>query len=265
MIERIWEMSVKTWQAYWGEGWHVYLFLLCLAAILFLKRSKVEKKVFLGYTLAALAVFFLPFTAQVIAEHCIGESVYWRVLWLLPVAPTIAYVCTRLCTAWKNAGLQMILAAVCLGAIVFTGTQVYVEGNYHMPENQEKVPYEIKGIADLIRDNAGGAEKKRLVAPDRIATYMRIYAPDIEMAYGRSSRGTVRKASKQLHILLNQDPQETEPFQVAALAQRVRCNYLVAWVEEAGVDQEYEESGYTLLGMVDKYHVYKRTRNLEGV
>ena len=27
MFGRIWEMSLKTWQAYWGDGGHVYLFL----------------------------------------------------------------------------------------------------------------------------------------------------------------------------------------------------------------------------------------------
>lgn len=261
MMEDIWEMSVETWLAYWGEGWHVYLFLLCLPILFFMKKAKEERKIFAAYTLVVMVIFFLPFTANVIANYCVGVTVYWRVLWLLPVAPAIAYVCTRLCTAWRNAGIQMALAAVFLGVVVFTGSQVYVEGNYRMPDNPEKVPYEIKAVADLIRDDAGEAEKKRLVAPEKIATYIRVYAPDIEMPYGRSSRGASRKAAKQLHILLNQDQQQTEPSQVAILARKVKCDYLAVWAEDADMDREYGDNGYMLLGVVDKYHIYKRSRD----
>lgn len=261
MIAQVWEMSLETWSAYWGDGQHVYLFLLCLPILFLLKRAKGERRIFAVYTLVILLIFFLPFTANVIANYCVGAAVYWRVLWLLPVAPVIAYVCTRSCTAWRNAGIQMAMAAVFLGVVVFAGTQVYVEDNYRMPDNPEKVPYEIKAVADLIRGDAGEAEKKKLVAPDKIATYIRIYAPDIEMPYGRSSRGARRKAAKQLHILLNQDEQQTEPSQVAILARKVKCDYLAVWVEDAGTDQEYEDSGYMLLGTVDKYHIYKRSRD----
>ncbi len=261
MMEHVWDMSLETWLAYWGEGWHVYLFLLCLPFLFFWKKMKGERRILAAYTLVVLAIFFLPLTAHVIADYCIGKTVYWRVLWLLPVAPVIAYVCTRVSTAWKNAGIQMILGAVFLGVIVCTGSQVYVEGNFQMPDVPEKVPYQVKAIADLVREESGRAEKKKLVAPDEIATYMRIYAPDIQMPYGRGSRGTKRGAAKQLHILLGQDAGQTDPGQVSTLVRDVRCNYLVMWVEDPQTDQKYEENGFTLVGMVDQYHIYKRTRN----
>ena len=260
MFGRIWEMSLKTWQAYWGDGGHVYLFLLCLLILFFLKKNAGGRRVFGVYTLAVLAVFFCPLTAGVIAEYCIGSSVYWRMLWLLPTAPVIAYVCTRICTMWKDAGIQRALSALFLGVIVLAGTQVYVAGNYQMPDNREKIPYEVKALADLIREDAGAAEKKKVAAPEKAATYMRIYAPDIEMPYGRGSRGSGKSAAKQLHLLLNQE-QQALPAQVTALARRAGCNYLAVWVDEAGVDEAYEENGYALVGVVEKYHLYKRVRN----
>ncbi len=258
MMEDVWNMSLETWLAYWGEGWHVLLFALCLAYLLFSKkdRKKGERRIFVGYTLVTLVIFFLPYTANVIANYCIGETVYWRVLWLLPTAPAIAYACTKFCTSWKNAGFQMIFTALLLSVIVLTGEQVYVEGNYHVPDNSEKVAYEIKAIAELVREDAGDG-KKKLVAPDSIATYLRIYAPDIKMPYGRGSRGARRKISKQLHLLLNQEPQFVEPAQVTDLASQARCGYLVVWTDLDEQQKEYASNGYSLLGMVDKYCIYK--------
>lgn len=262
MMEEVWNMSLETWLAYWGDGWHIFLFLLCLLYLVIpgKKREKGDRRIFVGYTLVTLVIFFFPYTANVIANYCIGETVYWRVLWLLPTTSVIAYACTKLCTSWKNAGFQMVFTALFLGIIVFTGTQVYVEGNYHVPDNQEKVSYEIKAIAELVREDAGD-KKKKLVAPDSIATYIRIYAPDIRMPYGRSSRGAGGEIAKQLHILLNQPQEQVEPAQVTDLASQARCNYLVVWMDEKGQEQEYESNGYSLLGMVDKYYIYKYSKS----
>lgn len=256
MVEEMWNLSLDTWLAYWGDGWHSFVFFLCLVYLLISKRERKDWRIFVGYTLAALVVFFLPYTADFIANYCIGKNVYWRVLWLLPVAPVIAYVCTRVCTRWKNAGAQMILAAVFLVVLVFTGTQVYVNGNYEMPDNAEKIPYEVKAVAEMVRKDAKDG-KKRLAAPEAIATYIRIYAPDIRMPYGRGSRGTSKEKTKLLYLMVNQEQQWVEPSEVTKLAQQSRCNYLVLWIEDAAVEQEYERYGCVLVGMVDKYHIYK--------
>ena len=150
----------------------------------------------------------------------------------------------------------MILAAVFLVVLVFTGTQVYVNGNYQMPDNTEKIPYEVKAVADLVRKDAKDG-KKRLAAPEAIATYIRIYAPDIRMPYGRGSRGTSKEKTKLLYLMVNQEQQWVEPSEVTKLAWQSRCNYLVLWIEDAAVEQEYERYGCVLVGMVDKYHIYK--------
>lgn len=258
-MEETLSMCLETWQSYWGKGWHVYLFFLCLVYLLFSKKEKDQRIIFVGYSLVALVVFFLPFTADLIAGYCIGENVYWRVLWLLPLSLAIAYVCTQLCTARKNGGMQMILGAVLLGVIILGGNQVYVADNFQMPDNQEKVPYEAKLIADLVREDAGDGRMK-LVAPEQVATYLRVYAPDIKMPYGRGSRGARGSVAKQLHILLNRHRKWEEPaqiVQVTSLAHQAHCNYLVVWLEDEEADQEYENNGYSLIGILDQYHVYR--------
>lgn len=253
----IWNMCLETWRAYWGEAGHIFLFLLGLLYLMVRKKERGKRNILVVYPFIVIVIFFFPVTADVIANYCIGQSVYWRMLWLLPVPLVIAYVCTKLCTAIKNTGLQMMLAAVFLGVIVLSGAQVYVKDNYHRADNREKISYDVKALADLIRADAGD-KRKKLSAPDYIATYIRIYAPDIQMPYGRSSRGAVRETGKQLHLLLDQE--WAEPAQVAELARRAHCNYLVVKGADEVMDQKYGMYGYSLMGTIDQYHLYRRVK-----
>ena len=70
-------------RSYAGDGWHVVLFLPALAYILFARCDKRLKRFLAAYTVLFLFLYFCPVTAKIIMDYCIGEEVYWRMLWLL--------------------------------------------------------------------------------------------------------------------------------------------------------------------------------------
>ena len=86
---------MDAWQKYWGNGFYVYLLLAACLYFLVFGRKKERSRILSGYIVVFLAVFFCPVTAYII-QKCIGRSVYWRVLWILPAVPLIAYAGTCL-------------------------------------------------------------------------------------------------------------------------------------------------------------------------
>ena len=90
--------------------------------------------------------------------RCIGESVYWRVLWLLPTVPVIAGGFTEVVSRSKNGILQAVLTAVLVGAVVISGTGMIKAGNFERVNNHQQVPDEIAMICNRI--NADIAEDR---------------------------------------------------------------------------------------------------------
>ena len=76
-----------------------------------IRRNKKSTKYLIPYTVVVLAVFFCPISAKVI-QKCIGSTVYWRVLWLLPVIPLIASAMTEFLKERKNKGIQFVLVFI---------------------------------------------------------------------------------------------------------------------------------------------------------
>lgn len=131
--------SLDAWQKYWGNGFYVYLLLAAFLYFLVFGRKKERSRILSGYIVVFLAVFFCPVTAYII-QKCIGWSVYWRVLWVLPAVPLIAYAGTCLV---KKAGAsrprQYILLIFIAAVLAFCGTGLNKDGFYKKVQNVQKI------------------------------------------------------------------------------------------------------------------------------
>ena len=72
----------------------IYCWLAVLYLLIFREKIKKPDTILLVYLVISLAVFFCPITAKII-QKCIGELVYWRVLWIVPSVPVIAFAMTE--------------------------------------------------------------------------------------------------------------------------------------------------------------------------
>lgn len=246
------EWILSTWKMYWAEGYYQYLLLIAAVYLLIWKRKKEAARQMLAYMAVVLAVFFFPVTARIIFK-CIGESVYWRVLWILPVVPLIACAGTELVMDRKKPAVRVLLLVVVAVAIALGGKSVWQAGNYVLAHNYQKVPDEVAQICDMINSDRKGADA-RLAADDHISSYVRVYDPSISMAYSRGAKGARSKKS----VALYQEMTSVSPNykKIAKLARSRRCAYLAVQLPGEKQRKHIEKYEYELLGMVNDYGVF---------
>ena len=86
------DLAVQWYQSYIGVGFYHILYLICL--IWLIRDRRIERKwkyFFVGYTILFLFLYYFPVTAKVIIT-LIGEDVYWRMFWILPVPVFVAFM-----------------------------------------------------------------------------------------------------------------------------------------------------------------------------
>lgn len=252
MMREIVKEIGETWIRYWGEGGYQYLFLAAVIYLLIRKRKDGNTRAMLLYVGCMLFVFACPFTAWIIGK-CIGTSVYWRVLWLVPAVPVIGIAAVDIIRN-KRKPIRLLLMAVFIGMIAVCGKSMISAGNYVIAHNFQQVPDEVAQICTLIRQDAG-ENKVYLATDDHIASYARVYDPSIYMPYGRGGKSARGKRAARLYkeIMLGGDYER-----VAALAKRLKCNYVVGVVHDLSQIVFMEEKGYYEIGTVNDYRIFSK-------
>lgn len=253
------ESILSTWQLYWGEGGYQYLFFAAFVYLFLFRRKKKCAAYTLVYLAVILVIFWFPPIAYVIRK-CIGESVYWRTLWLLPTVPVLALAGAELIKERKSKAVQLFLLLACVGMAVFCGTGMYQAGNYIKVHNYQKVPDEAAAICEMIRSRTPD-EEVRLATDDYLASYIRVYDPSIQMPYGRAGRGARGQRSR----LLYQEMIAPEPSmkKIAGLSRKKNCDYVAVKLStepEKTQKQKtsFQKRGYEEVGTVNAYTLFER-------
>lgn len=247
------ELVLSTWVSYWGEGFYQYLLLAAVLYLLIWRRKKQSTRTMVPYLLTALVIFALPLTAGII-YRCIGKSVYWRVLWILPTALVIALAGTELIKERKSRAVQFCLVVLFAAAIGISGKSVWQAGNYQEVNNNQKVPDEVAQICEIVREDAGDKEV-RFASDDFVASYARVYDPSFLMPYGRAGRGARMEKS----IMLYQEMISPSPDykKIGKLARARRCNYIAVQITEESQKEILAYCGYQEVGMAGRYGVFR--------
>ena len=108
--------ALKLFQEYMGTGLIVLWFLVSLLYLWLTEKRKYIRVMFLYVPLVLLLVFFNPLVAKIVSQMADGE-IYYRILWLLPVTPVIAFGTVQLCG--KLAGRKRY-GGITLAIVLFT-------------------------------------------------------------------------------------------------------------------------------------------------
>ena len=242
--------SLEFWNNYWGGSLFPWLLAASVLYLLIFKHRKKTVRYVLAYVCVTLFLFFFPYTAKII-QKCVGESVYWRVLWIVLSAPVTALAMVEFIRGRKGF-LQQILLVLFAGVIVWSGKEFYTEGYYHKVNNYQQVPDSVAGICELVRQDAGDQDFV-LVADDYISSYVRVYDPSIYLPFGRRGSGGAVGARRQLYLEINAPV--FNYTNIARYARWVKCNYLVVKIPNEQQKAELERYGYHELGVVGEYSV----------
>jgi hypothetical protein len=245
------------YNSYNGSGAQLFLFWVCIFALLFYnKREEREKaKFFAGYALAFLLIFVCPLTAWIIMEYCTGASVYWRMLWILPITVVIAYEGTNIIAGKKRVGKKLFAFAGALLLIFLSGTNIMAQMQVDTTRNNTKLNPVVEPICYALEEDA--AQRKdgeiKVIVPNELVCYIRQFDAAVKMPYGRdATRGLDQN---EIYDLL-----QAESLDCAALAQAAQnngCNYLVYdyhWDEE--LESELEAEGFAPIGQISGYTLY---------
>ena len=251
-MQDIWNAIVMWYKDYFRSSRFGLLLLLCLIFLLLRKKNKPTRKALFWPTLLLCIVIFCPLTARYIMK-LVGQDVYWRVYWLLPIILLAAYAGTELVSALKGRWKQILAAVVCIVLIGVNGSFVFTDRYFGEKDNVYKVPGEVVAVADAIEEHAQlNHIKKRSVSPMEIATYLRIYDASIKQNYGRNMV-TGHKAQTQLYCQINADEPDYEVL--AEKARKKKCRYVV--LRRVAEDEDAMEAlNYERIYETENFSVY---------
>lgn len=246
------EHSVSLFREYMGTGLIVIWFLLSLI-YLFLKEERKQVRILLVYVpVIMLLLFFNPLFAGVLTEY-VGDEIYYRILWLLPVTVVIAYTCVsiggRLVGSKRN-----IFAIVSVLLAVVSGSYIYNNTYFTKAENLYHVPDSVVHICDAI---ALPGREVTAVFPLDLLQYVRQYSPVVCMPYGREILvESWNEWAIQNELCDAMEAEVADADTLGRLAVSYGCIYIVL-PEDKPIKGSLPEAGYELFLETDGYVVYR--------
>ena len=261
MKELIMQMP-QWWNGYWGTSLFPWLFLAAVAYLFLFHRKEKKIKYILTYTVVSLFLFFFPVSAAVI-QKCIGETVYWRVFWLVPFVPVMILAATEFLRRRKGV-LQVFCVFLCIGAIAVSGKEFYREGQFSLVHNYQKVPDVVAGLCEMVKADAGEETRYVIAADNYVAPYIRVYDPSIYTLFSRECRGNGKRVVKRLYEQINA-PEVLDYNKVGNYGRRSYCNYLVVKIPNEEQKAQLEVYGYQEVGTVDRYSLFRYGDSAEAM
>ena len=248
------QTAIEKTEWYVGVGWHHVVFLLALVYLIFSRREKENRLLFVGYSFIFFVIYFFPFTAMFIMYYCTGDLVYWRMFWLLPIPMVLAYTCTKLYGRFKKGWIRGICIVILAAAIGLTGRNLYLPEvtPYQKATNIYKLPQEVVDVCDLINADWNSTEEVRVIAPEAIGGYIRQYDANVQLLYGR--RGDMINKVKRIYEGMESGNPPIK--RIVRYARKHRYLYFVYETNEQQ-DAKLKELGFEPIGQCDAYIIYK--------
>ena len=231
--------ALKLFQEYMGTGLIVLWFLVSLLYLWLTEKRKYIRVMFLYVPLVLLLVFFNPLVAKIVSQMADGE-IYYRILWLLPVTPVIAFGTVQLCGK-------------------LAGRKRYVDDRYglfcYIAEYQEINAYHVpQSVVDICDTIEVPGREVMAAFPGELLQYVRQYSNVICMPYGRDIMVSKWTVQNDLYDVMEQEVIDAQ--ELAELAREEACAYVILSEDKKLVgkmqDQEFEE-----FGKMHGYVIYK--------
>ncbi len=239
-------------------GAMVFPFLLLAVAFILWQEKELVRKLLLGVLpLFFLFLYWCPVTGLLFMK-LLGENVYWRLLWLLPLAVTVPYAACLLLARLQGKARQgaffLLLAVLVLG-----GQRVLSTEWFEPSTNAYKVPQNVIEVCGLLPDNV------HALVSNRLMPYIRQCNPTITLAYGRNFLDYNTREADSPKARLYQEVQKPEiDVGVAGpLAREEGCTFLVLSSSRTYVG-DWSDYGYQEYGHTDEFTIFAEESYEEG-
>lgn len=216
------DIAKADFTATFAGAWIFPVLLLDTAWILWKEKDPVRRILAGLLPLVFLFLYWCPLTGIVFMK-ILGDNVYWRFLWLIPLAVTIPYAfCLFLgkLQGVMREGIFIMLAAV----LVLGGRKVLSEEWFEPSMNAYKVPQYVLDVCELLPG------KVHVLASNRLTPYMRMYDPTITLEYSRNAlvfNGMEEVYGPTANLYKAVQEAEIDVDIVGPLAQEQGCTFLI--------------------------------------
>ncbi len=249
------QLALQIYSDYFGQGMVMWLFVASLFYLWFREKNKTTRYLLVFLTSALLVLFFFPVFVYVAVHTLFGEVTYYRILWLVPIYPTIAYAGTKLIMSIQKYWMRVGAVVLVCGVVVLSGQYTYSHISFMKAENIYHVPQVTVDLCDAIVDPDDWTD---MVVSRELLESIKQYSATVRIPYGREM---LIESWGFTHPLY--DAMEAEVIDVpllTELAKEYHCEYIVLR-EDAVLDGDMSEFGYETLMKVGWYLVYERVED----
>lgn len=229
-----------------GTGLIMILFLAALIYLLIYEKRKPVRILFLYVPTLVLLLFFNPLFFKFF-YGVVGDEIYFRICWLLPVTIVIAYAVIFILEKLRGRK-QICFAVAAFAVIIVSGKLVYSNQLYSRAENAYHVPQEVVDICDAIQ-----VEGREVMAafPGEFLLYVRQYTPMVYMPYGRE---VIMGEYDEFFLLM--ESEEIPVEKLAELAKQSGCHYVIL-PEKTKLIGDMKDYSYEIFDEMHGYIIYR--------
>lgn len=254
-------------ETYWGSCLFPLLFAAGLIWTL-VKHRKQAGAVFLGYTIFLFLTVYNPVLVKYVIPKVAFEAEYYRLIWILPVVPGIAYYAVRLVFFLKKKWQKVLMTLALMGVIMVLGAPIEgIVKNFSAIENIYKIPNQLRAVCSVIHQDSDEETPKVAFDPS-LNSCARQYDASLKLTLNRNAiiyrqgstvAGTFDETSKSyirqkiiMDVIIYQEQENPAKFRKALYA--TRTDYLVVlnmlgnhdFIESAGCERIAETGDYVV-------------------
>ncbi len=243
------ENAIILFREYMGNGLIVIWFLVSLGYLAVREKRKTVRILFLYVPVVLLFLFFNPLFAKVVGKVA-GNDIYYRILWLIPISPVIAYAVTDIYGRLKGKS-RFLFGIAAAFLIVISGSFIYSNPFFKKAENPYHVPQSVVEICDAIE-----VEGREVMAvfPMELLQYVRQYSGTVCMPYGREALVEAWNYWSELYSVMEAEIVDAQ--RLAGLAREESCVYIIL-PKSKKVEGSLETYDFILFGQTESYLIYK--------
>lgn len=235
-----------------GDGFVPIVYVIALIALFRLEEDKAVRVIF-GWLPAIILVAFLLPPVHTIYSKIDGADTYYRILWLAPMAVTIAACGVRI----LRERILIGTAILCVVAVV-SGKYTYAATNTSLAaaQNRLHIPNDVLMVCDTITNDTAG-EETMAAMPSELVQFVRQYDSRIDLAYGREM--LMPQYSRYTANAVYEAMEREESIDAEVLASACRqysCSYIVINASRTMVG-DLTDYGYSVVTDLGSYIVYR--------
>lgn len=245
----MWETVTALFREYMGTGLIAGWFLVSVIYLFLRERDQSRRILFLYTPTILLILFFNPLFAKIVYGY-VGNEIYYRILWLIPITLVIAYAAAKICggLSGKKKGVFTLAA---IAAVVLSGSCIYQNPYFRRAENIYHMPQAVVDICDAI---VVPGREVMAVFPPEMLQYVRQYTPLVCMPYGRDVLVESWGTQQELYYIMEAEELDVEAM-VPFTRGQYQCHYIIL-PEDKPILGSMEDNGYVLYANIDGYDIY---------